>query len=173
MKSNQTIFLKLCLADALIKLLYNMPYDDISINMICETAGVGRTTYYRHLDKRNGKEDLIVFKIIHDLNEYNEKHKEEVNKDSGLALLNFIYENKKLFEELYKNNLVTVIMRIFDESTEWKKDRNNSYLRAFFVYGYFGVIYEWIRYGFDEDPKEVQKHIVETILQAQTKKEAI
>ena len=61
-------------------------------------------------------------------------------------------------------------MRVFDESTEWKKDRNNSYLRAFFVYGYFGVIYVWIRYGFDEDAKEVQKHIVETIYRHKQKK---
>ena len=50
MKRNQTEFLKLCLADALVKLMADKPYEDISVNAICEKADVGRTTFYRHLD---------------------------------------------------------------------------------------------------------------------------
>ena len=45
MKRNQTEFLKLCLADSLIKLMADKPYEDISINAICEKADVGRTTF--------------------------------------------------------------------------------------------------------------------------------
>ena len=30
------------------------------------------------------------------------------------------------------------------------------------IYGYFGVIYQWIKYGFDETPEQVQKHISDT-----------
>ena len=39
-EKNQTVFLKLCLADALIKLMSSQDYDKINVNAICETAGV-------------------------------------------------------------------------------------------------------------------------------------
>ena len=63
MKRNQTAFMKLCLADALIKLMAAQDYDSINVNTICELAGVGRTTFYRHLDCKNSKEELLIFKI--------------------------------------------------------------------------------------------------------------
>ncbi|MBQ6053063.1 MAG: TetR/AcrR family transcriptional regulator [Clostridia bacterium] len=44
------------MADALIKLLESKDYANININEICELANVGRTTFYRHMDKNNGKE---------------------------------------------------------------------------------------------------------------------
>lgn len=47
MKRNQTEFLKLCLADALIKLMTDKPFENISVNAIYEKAGVGRTTFYK------------------------------------------------------------------------------------------------------------------------------
>ncbi len=166
MKKNQTTFLKLCLADALIQLMDLQPYETISVHAICDKAGIGRTTYYRHLDKRTGKEDLIVFKVLYDQKVYNERHADAVKKDSGYVLLQFIYENKRLFSTLHKNGLVTVIMRIFDEGNDWQKEKGTSYLRAFFIYGYFGVIYEWIKYGFDETPEQVQRHIAETLMHA-------
>ena len=38
-------------------------------------------------------------------------------------------------------------------------DKNLSYLMSFFTYGYFGIIYQWIKYGFDETPEQVKAHI--------------
>ena len=29
-------------------------------------------------------------------------------------------------------------------------DKNMSYLMSFFTYGYFGIIYQWIKYDFDD-----------------------
>ena len=39
-------------------------------------------------------------------------------------------------------------------------------LMSYFVYGYFGVIYQWIKYDFDETPEQVAKHITDTIASA-------
>ena len=33
-------------------------------------------------------------------------------------------------------------------------------------YGYFGIIYQWIKYGFDETPEEIKKRIDGAILSA-------
>ena len=42
-------------------------------------------------------------------------------------------------------------------------DKQASYLMSFFIYGYFGIIYQWIKYDFDETPEQIQKHINDTI----------
>ena len=41
-----------------------------------------------------------------------------------------------------------------------------GFLRAFFVYGFFGVVYQWIKYDFDETPERIRRHTAEVILRA-------
>lgn len=168
MKANQTLFLKRCIADALLNLMEHERYDAINVNAICEKAGIGRTTFYRHFTSKNSKEEILLFKITYEWEKYADAHKEEAQKDGNAVLLHFIYENKQFFRLLYQNGLVILIMKIFDESiaTEWPKEKDSAYLRAFFTYGYFGFIYQWIQYDFDETPEEVLMHTAKTIAQA-------
>lgn len=105
MKKNQTTFMKLCLADALIKLMQTQDFDDININAICEKADIGRTTYYRHFDKKDNKEELLIFKIDYEWERYADEHGEETKTDKGASLTNFIYENRKLFFCLISTDL--------------------------------------------------------------------
>lgn len=160
MKKNQTLFMKLCLADALIKLMYTEEYENIKVSAICNLAGIGRTTFYRHFDNKNNKEELLSFKINYEWDCYLEKHSEEAAKDRGFALTNFIYDNKELFSLLYRNGLITVIMQIFETLIPAGEtcDKSASYLMSYFTYGYFGIIYQWIKYDFDETPEQIQKH---------------
>ena len=48
-------------------------------------------------------------------------------------------------------------------------DKNVSYLMLFFTYGYFGIIYQWIKYDFDETPEQIKSHIDGAILSATNK----
>ncbi len=164
MKKNQTAFLKLCLADALIQLMNTQKFDTINVNAICKQAGIGRTTFYRYFDNKNSKEDLLVFKINYEWECYAQKHEEDVQTDKGFALTNFIYENRQFFSLLYRNGLIMAIMRAFEALIPAGEpyDKSSSYLVSFFVYGYFGIIYQWIKYGFDETPKQIQQHITDT-----------
>lgn len=164
MKKNQTLFMKLCLADALIKLMQSQPFEAIHVNAICEKADVGRTTFYRHFDRKNSKEDLLLFKIDYEWERYANEH-EEAAKDKGAVLTN-IYENRNLFSLLNKHGLVTTIMKTMEKLIPGGKiyDKQASYLMSFFIYGYFGIIYQWIKYDFDETPEQIQKHISDTFI---------
>ncbi len=166
MKKNQTEFLKLCLADALIKLMETQDFELININAICKEADVGRTTFYRHLDNKRGKEELLVFKVKFEWKRYVEIHVDEAKKDKGFTLLKYIYENKRLFTLLNKNGLIIILMSLVEDlvTEGWEKDKKNSYLVAYFAYGYFGVIFQWIKYAFDETPEQVQKNISQTLM---------
>lgn len=164
MKKNQTAFLKGCLADALLQQMEAKAFDAINVNEICRQAGIGRTTFYRHFDNKNSKEDLLVFKIVDEWERYTDRHWEEAVRDRGFALTCFIYENRRLFSFLYSKGLIGVVMRAMEELIPAGEDcgKEASYLMSFFTYGYFGIIYQWIKYGFDETPEQVQKHIQDT-----------
>ncbi len=165
MKKNQTLFMKLCLADALIKLMQSQSFDEINVNAICEKADIGRTTFYRHFDRKNNKENLLIFKIDYEWERYADEHEEDAEKDKGKLLTNFIYENRKLFSLLNKHGLITTVMQAMEKliPDEEIYDKQASYLMSFFIYGYFGIIYQWIKYDFDETPEQIQKHINDTI----------
>lgn len=172
MKKEQSAkFLKLCLADALLKLMESKPYAEININAVCETAGVGRTTYYRYFGNKDGKDELLIFKIVYEIEEYTKLHESEAKEDGNKVFLNCIYEQRKLCTSLHKNGLIYMLMAAFEKIAfkDTPINKSDSYLSAFFVYGYFGVVYQWIKYGFDETPDEVQKHIAETIIAAAVK----
>lgn len=165
MKKNQTEFLKLCLADALIKLMDTQDFDTINVNAICKQAGIGRTSFYRYFENKNSKEDLLAFKLNYEWARYAERHEEAVKQDRGFALTSFIYESRRLFSLLYSKGLITAILRVFEDwiPADQVYDKRASYLMSFFTYGYFGIIYQWIKYGFDETPEQIQKQIAETI----------
>lgn len=156
--------MKLCLADALLKLMKTQDFDAINVNSICREADIGRTTFYRYFDNKNSKEEMLLFKIRYEREQYSEKHgSSEPGKSPDLTA--FIYDNRWLFSMLYHNGLISVIMRSLEELIPAGEsyDKPTSYLMAYFIYGYFGIIYQWIKYDFDETPEEVQKHIIETI----------
>lgn len=161
MKKEQTAFYKLCMADALIKLMKTKEYDAITVAEICDTAGVGRTTFYRHLDNKSSKDDLLLFKIEYEWERYRERHEKEVSADPGMGMSAYIYESRDLFSLLYEKGLITILMRSFEILVPGGEavDKNLSYLMSFFTYGYFGIIYQWIKYGFDEPPEQIKAHI--------------
>lgn len=156
--------MKLCLADALIKLMKTQDFDTINVNSICKEADIGRTTFYRYFENKNSKEEMLLFKIKYEWEQYSNKHESsEQRKKPDLTA--FIYDNRRLFSMLYHNNLISVIMLALEDliPAGEANDRKSSYLMSFFIYGYFGIIYQWIKYGFDETPEQVQKHINDTI----------
>ena len=168
MKKEQTAFYKLCMADALIKLMKPKEYDAITVAEICDTAGVGRTTFYRHLDNKSGKEELLLFKIQYEWERYQERHEKEIAADRNLGMSAYIYESRDLFTLLYEKGLITVLMKAFERLVPNGEiyDKNLSYLMSFFTYGYFGIIYQWIKYGFDETPEQIKAHIDAAIFSA-------
>ncbi len=164
MKKNQTAFMKLCLADALIKLMKTQDFDSINVNSICKEADIGRTTFYRYFENKNSKEEMLLFKIKYEWEQYSNMHESnELGKKADLT--EFIYDKRCLFSMLYHNNLISVIMRALEDLIPSGEtyDKQASYLMSFFIYGYFGIIYQWIKYDFDETPKQVQRHIDDMI----------
>lgn len=166
MKRNQTDFLKTCLADALIKIMKTQAYDTINVCAVCERAGVGRTTFYRHFGGASCKEELLRFKLLSEWERYKERHEDEFKRDKNFTLLNFIYENRKLFTLLNDSGVIHIIICLCENlaDDDFPPDRGGAYLKAFTVHGQFGIILQWIEYGFDETPEQSAQHVFNTLL---------
>ncbi len=171
-KNVSTEFIKSCYALALIKLMKEKDYNNITISEICKEAGFGRTSYYRYFT--NNKDELILFIAKLKWLECKRENPNEV-KDEGKLLLNHVYKNKDFFLILRHHNLNFLIFEIFYENFARQENENEilSYGKAFFTGAYFGVIYEWILKGCIDTPETIQSKFSEGFKYAfeQAKKE--
>ena len=167
-------FIKTCYALALIKLMKEKDYNNITISEICKEAGFGRTSYYRYFT--NNKDELILYITKLRWIECKNYNPEEAKKDEGKVLLNHVYKNKDFFMLLRKHNLNALIFEIFYNNFGRQENENEilSYGKAFFAGAYFGVIYEWIIQGCKDNPDIIQTKFVDgfkyAIEQAQKEK---
>jgi len=158
-KNQSNEFIKDCLALAYIHLLYEKNKEEISVTEICDKAGFGRTTYYRHFS--NDKNELITYIAIKKWDEYKTTHPKEVAADEGFQLLTHIYQNKKFMLMLKNQNMVEVLFKILFEIFGVKETDNPvmRYGKDIFVGMYFGVIYDWILLGCVDTPEEIAEKI--------------
>jgi AcrR family transcriptional regulator len=164
-KEQSTKFLKLCLADALLKLLKEEPWEAVSVSAICETAGIGRTTYYRHFNAHDGKAGLLVYKLSSAWQDYRTLHSDDHARDALNTFLHFVYENRDIFRLLHQNHLTGTLYEALDAMTDKVSDPRGIYIRAFFTGGYFGLVAQWIKDDFKETPEALQQQSRDLIQQ--------
>lgn len=111
---------KKALADAFMQLLSQKPLDDITINELCDTAGIRRATFYKHYaDKFD-----FLSSYIGELRDRFDKlfWKPEgytITADYYVAyakrLIHFITEHSAAIDNIFKSNMFPVVMNIIVE----------------------------------------------------------
>ena len=158
-----TLFLKECLADALIQLLEDKPMDKITIPEIAKLAGVGRTTYFRNF---NSKVEMLSFKLIllweRWTDDYNVR-KRSLSPDDALSFFQFNYGIRTLLALMYSRGLQTALYGAFNTYLTPQPDAKlpERYKSSFYSYGLFGLLDEWILRGFCETPEQMAKIVTE------------
>ncbi len=156
---------------ALMKLLNNHSYSEISITEITKVAGVSRAAFYRNYDS---KEDILIFylrelfeKLIEQLEllenknkmnriilffSYFKDHKEFINKLVIADLSHIFYEQ------------FCIYVTNFFESESVKFNDSHFYERYFSQFissGLFRVLIEWIKYGAVDSIEEISQFMFE------------
>ncbi|WP_278926109.1 TetR/AcrR family transcriptional regulator [Staphylococcus auricularis] len=154
---------------AMITLLKEKKYDDISVKDICETAGISRGTFYLHY---KDKYDLVQ--------QYQKEFVKEGTK-KALNLLNeerysFFYQMVKFWNEEaelllllisdngsveVQNQLRAMLQtnaekHVFPHMSFKKYSKTEQrYFTVFFSNAVFGMIQEWVNTGRQETPEEL------------------
>jgi len=145
-------------------LLNSIPYESITVCMICKKAGVDRSTFYRYFDN---KQDVLYSYIDRIFDEYKEciirlnsiKPVEIVRLFFDFWCINykdFIYalQRNELLHMAFmkKNKNILEIHGLMDK----KLGRNsNKYEASYRVGGLINVLYSWIDNNFKENSKEI------------------
>ena len=62
--SKRSLFTRQCIGEALIVLLDEVPYDQITISMICKKAGISRMTFYHYFCTKNDIMNNYIYEIF-------------------------------------------------------------------------------------------------------------
>ena len=139
---------------ALLKLMENVPFCDISISQICNEAGVGRASFYRNFVN---KEEVISNHLQKLLDSW-AKHYESGEKNNFIeALFEHYWENRNLCLLLYKHDLSYLTLDSIKKACGPKEEQPNivAYTTAYVSYGLFGWINEWFKRGMQETTSEM------------------
>ena len=152
---------------ALLELLKEKPYQEISISELSMKADLSRRTFYRLF---NSMDEILLFHI-HDLWA---KKSDELYSSSDKSYLHtsefalhFWYENKELTILLYQNGLVSIMQQFINEiSLEIyhaqkgnrklaKKPEALEYALSYSSGGVLNIIWTWASKGMDKTPEEL------------------
>ena len=145
------------LAKALIELLKNNDLDKISIRELCDRAGVGRATFYRHY---HSKEEILErhaqFLIMKWTNEM-ESDPNAKPWDIFESLFRHIKKHRTFYEVLHKTGKDSILRTSLREKIGMtgKLSNEEAYDKVFFADGISGWIEEWIERGMQETPVEL------------------
>lgn len=153
-----SVFLKDCIAEALLKLMQEKPFEKITVDEIVTAAGVGRATYFRHF---SSKQEVLTYKIIRHWEENaakrNLKERNKFDLSNAVDFFEINYEHKDVFSIIYAANLQSALLEAFYRIMVPSDcaDAYERYRERFYSYGLFGLLDEWIRSDYKKSPKEM------------------
>lgn len=153
-----TDFLKECIADSLLGLMQQKPYDKISLQEITQNAGVGRATYYRNF---SSKSEILTFKLVRMWQRWAQEHqldgKGRYTLRNAADFFGFCYSIRDIHRTICQAGMQSaayeafyqILMPLCGPSTE------DSYRFRFFCYGVYGLLDEWAKRDYRESPREM------------------
>lgn len=139
---------KVALSGALMGLLRKVPWDDITIQMICDRADVARSSFYAHFD---GKVDLLDHVIAVELAGVQARPARQGELQSLRWLVDHILSDRPFFARMAASHAGQVVFSRFrlavrhmvqDELAQ-RQPPVPDYLAGYIVGGSFEVIQRW------------------------------
>lgn len=150
-------YVVLHITDALLNLLHEKSMNDISISELCDSAGVGRASFYRNFDSK----ETILTTYINQLFEIwlKEYEKEGSNTLNGLIYAMFFHfeKMKDFYTLLNKRHLIYLLKDVIISLCGPKPKHTNAeaYAKAFVSYTLYGWIEVWFQRGMKETAEEM------------------
>ncbi|KAB7739394.1 TetR family transcriptional regulator [Nostocoides sp. F2B08] len=153
------------LVEALLSLMAEKPYTEITITEITTRAKVSRRTFYRNFATKNDLLDAYSERLML---EYVEQLRVVANgpmEDIVLMHFTFWTEHLDFLAVLARNGMIYLVLQKYNEynsevaersgSTRYLNTPKSEYARAFNTGGYFNLLFEWLRRGANESPEEM------------------
>ena len=144
---------------ALLKMMREQPFADISVSALVSTAQVGRASFYRNF---TDKEDVLrqendrltaQWKQSYDAVEHTAPN------ELLVSLLDFYKERSDFYLALYQAGLAGIVLQTLLEQSEITPEMPNAmaYLKSSIAYMLYGWVVEWMKRGMQESGTELLK----------------
>lgn len=149
------------LTDALLILMREKKYRDISITGICKKAGVTRMSFYRNYES---KEDILkkwIASVTEDfLEESGISYKNDSSRDYFVKLFTHLQRYREISVALYRADLIHLVREQFDKVfLRLHADEYDPYKSYFLSGGIYNVFLLWLMNGCAETPEELAERM--------------
>ena len=162
------------ITDALIKLMQDNPFSEITVKQIVLETGLERKTFYNNFSSKDDVLDSIINNAI-----YEYVQALTTSPDGPLSVIfDFCDKNREMLQLLHKNNMLYLLLLklnvVIPELNESLDMSNNpfcaligslepDYLIAFNIGAIWNVIFKWVDRGMTDSPEYI-KEILEEYL---------
>lgn len=150
---------------AIYQLMYRLPYNKITVKLICEKAGVSRMSFYRYYST---KEDIFINFSDERFAEFYELYMEGKELSVELFTQNVIHYFKKYSRQikiLEKADKMAILITQFERYASYLmnhvrsmtmfKYKDNPLAVPYFAGGLFNVLVYWSKHNFKESEEEM------------------
>ena len=160
------------ITDALIKLMQDNPFSEITVKQIVLETGLERKTFYNNFSSKDDVLDSIINKAI-----YEYVQALTTSPDGPLTVIfDFCDKNRELLQLLHKNNMLYLLLLklnvVIPELNESLDMSNNpfraligslepDYIIAFNIGAIWNVIFKWVERGMIDSPEYIKETLKE------------
>lgn len=168
-KNSTNIFLKDCMADALLRLLKKKPLEQITITEITNTANVGRVTFYRNF---TSKEELLDYRLTSLILIWWSDTGQYLKNDAwnmAAGIFRFIADIRDIIQILTDAGLFYMVSDSFYKviGPKNKEDQTELYRGAYHSFGLCAIASVWVSTGMRETPEELADIVTSSAFQQQ------
>lgn len=169
------------LKEALLTIMYEKDFRDISITEIVQTADLNRGTFYKHYQYKEDVLEEIINEVTTDLiASYREPYKNQATFDSrnltsaAIKIFEHVAKHSKFYTLVVQSNVLYEFQRKICDTLKhltlndlllnrsgMKVDPHQ--LASYHAYAIFGMIIEWINGGFKYSPDYMAEQLLEII----------
>lgn len=153
--------MKSFIAESLLLLMEQKPFEEITVGEIVKKAGVNRSTYYRHFEK---KEDVILCfldSLSEDILEWDRAQKPEFRAHL-INVYEHYFRHKEKMLTIYRNGLsylfLDVLKKYLGSSDDAGEALDVQYNIAFHIGGTFNHFLLWLSRDMADSPEEMAAH---------------
>lgn len=152
-------FVRAQITDAMLRMMEREAIADIRVSDLCREAGVGRASFYRNFETKEAVVSEYAAALIR---QWGQSFENDPN--AGLynvfgSLFAHYKEYKDFYTLLRRQNLSDLLLEPIKEKIGLLPELSNrdAYQKAFFAYGLYGWILEWMDRGMAESPEDINR----------------
>lgn len=168
-ESRRVTMTKMLLKTALIELMQEKPFQQITIKELCEQADLNRTTFYLHY----ADQSAVLREIEDEATQKTIEYMKHASPSDGTVdlierFLNYVKENPMLFRTLLLSGerasfkpefIASTLSEIRTNLPYYGDELHTKYVITFLMEGSAHVISEWLDAGFDLPARDIAETI--------------